>query len=323
MKPLLLLLFLISVFGGGLQSIATINRYAKEAAQAYQQQDYTLAIVAYEYLLNDLEVQDDQIGLNLAHAYFKSNLLDQALQQYQQLANHPFQHIRAVAALQTGNIAVRKNKYKQALHYFKKALIAEPANESARYNYELLKKYLALHPEVVDAEDEPLDSEPENADTTADETPPATTEELAPAPKKKPDSQGTEQEEIETQEQSETGASEKRSRSENSPQQNTSDIAEQTNKEQEQAAGQISGDTEGVNMDNNPEQTQSSSRTSSESTSDEDQRAQTRRSRLQQMNISPEKAQLLLDAMQSVELQYIQQLPKKSTKKPDTSKPDW
>ncbi|TXK49257.1 aerotolerance protein [Pontibacter qinzhouensis] len=324
MKPVLLFLFLISLFGGGIRTISQINRYAREAAIAYQQQDFVTAIAAYEHLLNDLEVQDDQISLNLAHAYYKAGLLDKALQQYQQLATHPFQHIRAVAALQTGNIAARRNKFKLALTYYKKALVAEPGNESARYNYELLKKYLLLHPEFVDDQEEEVDQDlSEETPPEEAELPPPATEDLALQPKLKPDADGNREEEIETKEETETGTPENRSQT-NAPSDHTTNQNNPNGtKEQEQAAGQTPGDTEGQRAENNPEQGQNNSRSSAEAASEEDQRAQTRRNRLQQMNISPEKAQLLLDAMQNIEMQYIQQLPKKATKKPDPSKPDW
>ena len=45
--------------------------------------------------------------------------------------------------------------------------------------------------------------------------------------------------------------------------------------------------------------------------------------RLQDMNISPEQAAQILDAMNNAELRYIQQNQKKPTKRPDRSKPDW
>ena len=41
------------------------------------------------------------------------------------------------------------------------------------------------------------------------------------------------------------------------------------------------------------------------------------------MNISPEKAQMILEAMQNGEIQYIQQQKRKSTEKQDKGKPDW
>jgi Ca-activated chloride channel family protein len=41
------------------------------------------------------------------------------------------------------------------------------------------------------------------------------------------------------------------------------------------------------------------------------------------MNISPEKAQMILEALKNNEIQYVQQNKRKATKKKDSSKPDW
>ncbi|AWW28979.1 hypothetical protein DN752_01870 [Echinicola strongylocentroti] len=47
------------------------------------------------------------------------------------------------------------------------------------------------------------------------------------------------------------------------------------------------------------------------------------RQKLQQMNISPEQAQQILDAMDNAEMRYIQQTKKKASKRPDKNLPDW
>src|SRR5690606_3258928 len=45
--------------------------------------------------------------------------------------------------------------------------------------------------------------------------------------------------------------------------------------------------------------------------------------RLQDMNITPEQAARILDAMNNAELRYIQQNKQKPTKRPERSRPDW
>jgi len=45
--------------------------------------------------------------------------------------------------------------------------------------------------------------------------------------------------------------------------------------------------------------------------------------KLEEMNISEEKAQMILEALRNKESQYFQQLRKKATKKQDSGKPDW
>lgn len=45
--------------------------------------------------------------------------------------------------------------------------------------------------------------------------------------------------------------------------------------------------------------------------------------KLEEMNISEEKARMILEAMRNNEIQYIQQQKRKATKRPESDKPDW
>ena len=322
MKTVLLFILLAGFFGGSIQTISQTNRYVREAAKAYKQQDYIYAIAAYEYLLHKLEVDDDQIRLNLAHSYYLSHNLEKAKKQYQLLATHKSQRLRALATLQLGNVAIQQQKYKNALSFYRSALIAEPGTESARYNYELLKKYLDQHPELLQEEEEPETPLPTDTTATASLPPPPPTadEKEAPAPKQSPDPKGTEQKETDTKEQADNGSLEDKSGAGN-PKDRQQNKDEAGNQEKEEASGQEKGDKLGQNPDSGTNgQSQPSGTTP---ISEQDQRAQTQRARLQQMNLTPEKAQMLLEAMRNAELQYIQQLPRKATRKPDRSKPDW
>ncbi|WP_299754298.1 tetratricopeptide repeat protein [uncultured Pontibacter sp.] len=308
-------ILLASLFTGGISVITRINQYAAEAAVAYNQQDYAEAIAAYKYLLDDLEVDDDQLRLNLAHSYYQAGLLPQATAAYQYLADHPTMYLRALAHLQLGNIHTKQKNYKRALALYKQALVVEPANDAARYNYELLKKYLELHPEAAAEQTSP---EPSGQDKSPapdeQQAPPPATDDLEPQPKRNLDEQGNQQEEIDTSEPDQE-----------SQQQQPAGGKENQNSEneREEAAGQTPGNEEGQQLNNPFDKDGQQHRGSSDAVSAEDQQAQTRRARLKQANMSPEKARLLLDAMRNAELQYIQQLPKKPSRKPDPAKPDW
>ncbi len=45
--------------------------------------------------------------------------------------------------------------------------------------------------------------------------------------------------------------------------------------------------------------------------------------KLAEMNISPEKAEMILEAMRNGEIQYIQQQKRKAIEKKDKGKPEW
>ena len=54
-----------------------------------------------------------------------------------------------------------------------------------------------------------------------------------------------------------------------------------------------------------------------------DQPPQSRSQKLEELNLTEEKARMILEAMKNNEIQYIQQNKRKPTKKPDSDKPDW
>ena len=45
--------------------------------------------------------------------------------------------------------------------------------------------------------------------------------------------------------------------------------------------------------------------------------------KLKEINMSKKKAEMILNALNNIEFQYIQQLKRKASKKIDKSKPDW
>ncbi|MBD1399028.1 tetratricopeptide repeat protein [Pontibacter sp. JH31] len=329
MKSLIAGILLIGLLTGGVGSISRINEYTALAAIAYQQGEYIEAIAAYEYLLEELEVKDEQLRLNLGHAYFRAGEMQKAQQQYTLLTAQASGQTKSVALLQIGAIAARARKYKQALSFFRNALIADPANDAARYNYELLKKYLDLRPELAEEEEEdngPLPTDQAQGQQQPDgqeQLPPPDEEDQAPKPKKKPDNAGDQEEEIESQEQADNGQNEQPGpgNEQNQPDNGTGNRPE--NKDKQEASGNEPGDTKGMNPDNSYDPARPERSPSSDPAAEREQRVQTRNNRLQQMNINPEKARMMLEAMRHAEQQYIQQLPKKSTRKPDPSKPNW
>ncbi|SIT73914.1 tetratricopeptide repeat protein [Pontibacter indicus] len=321
MKAIVAALLFIGFLSGGLRTISLMNEHANLAAAAYKRGDYTEAVASYEYLLEDLEVRDDQVRLNLGHAYFRLGELQKAQQQYTLLASHATRHIKAVSLLQLGAIAAKGKKYKQALTYFRQVLIVEPENEAARYNYELIKKLLEERPDLAQAEEE-NEQLPANQEGAQEQPMPQEPEEKEQVeqPRKNPDDEGDQEAEIDQSEQDDQGQDEQQGGAgqEDQPGKENGRQAEKP-----ETSGQETGETKGLNPESNFDPDRPERSRSAEPLSDAEQRAQTRNHRLQQHNINPEKARLMLEAMRSAEQQYIQQLPKKSTRKPDPSKPDW
>jgi Ca-activated chloride channel family protein len=75
-------------------------------------------------------------------AYFQAHDTTYTANSYQPVTQSSNTKLRSIAHQQLGVLANQQNKYEEALANFKQALKADPTNEDARYNYEMVKKKL-------------------------------------------------------------------------------------------------------------------------------------------------------------------------------------
>lgn len=122
--------------------IGEINRVKKEAREAYTTGQYKKAIEKYKYLTDSLHVNEDEVMLNLSHAYYLLKDTASAFTGYQSLTNSEEPHIKSRAHQQVGILNHQRGKFEEALANFKQAIKADPQNADARYNYEALKRKL-------------------------------------------------------------------------------------------------------------------------------------------------------------------------------------
>lgn len=141
----ILFILILQIFnaGGGINKVATINKYKATASKAYANENYKDAVKKYKYLYDTLGVREDGVILNLGHALYKSKETEKAEKFYGMLVESRNNKIKSQAYQQIGKIQFEKKNYEQSLQEYKNALMADPSNEAARYDYELLKKYLA------------------------------------------------------------------------------------------------------------------------------------------------------------------------------------
>ncbi|WKN45366.1 hypothetical protein [Tunicatimonas pelagia] len=274
---------------GGIDDIATINRLKKQAEEAYQQGDYTQAVQYYQLLVDSMQVQDERVRLNLAHAQLHAGDTATAQRQYGQLMNAEGAAIKSVAYQQLGNITTQQQQYDNALAMYKESLKANPTNEDARYNYELVKK---------------LKKEQEQQQQQSDDNQEQSDEEK-------------DQQEQQNQEQNEE-------QSEQQQDQEGESTDEQNQEQQQSESDQQEGDQQQSNESEPQEQNTQQGEEQSEGEKSEEEMSNSPLSeRLEEMNISEEKARMILEAMRNNEMQYIQQNRRKPTKPKDRSKPDW
>lgn len=139
--------------------IRKINAAKSEAREAFQSGDYQKAADLYTYLIDSLEVKEDEMILNRGHAYYLLKDTANAMLNYQSLLQSAKKTLASKAGNQLGNILNRQGKSAEALSYFKQALKADPSNETARYNYEMLKKKLDQQKKEQEQNDQKQDQQ--------------------------------------------------------------------------------------------------------------------------------------------------------------------
>lgn len=318
MKYLISIVLLFTSITDPINKIAKSNALKKDAKAYYNNKEYGKAVNAYTQLLDSLGTADEDAQMNLANAAYFLAFGDEALgllkeaktnpqaldsgsvnsaseslkyasiaeNNYDALANSSINESiasnafnqKGVMSYKQSEIAEAKDKKaftEQALNNFKNAIKKNPSNESARYNYELLKKLIKQQEEQQQKEDQNQDQNQDQKD-----------QEKKDQEKKDQEKQDQEKKDQEKQDQEK-----QENKDEKDP-----------NQEKENP------DEQDPNQENKPE---------------EQDPLEKLKEKLKEMNISPEKAQMILEALKNNEIQYVQQNKRKATKKKDSSKPDW
>ena len=120
--------------------ISQSNQARREAGRAYQAGQFDRALTLYARLSRATTTIDPAVRLNLGHTYFQLGRYARAKLQYETLLRSARPDLRTVAATQLGVMACFDRDSATALTLFRQALLENPDNEPARYNFELVKK---------------------------------------------------------------------------------------------------------------------------------------------------------------------------------------
>ncbi|UOQ68029.1 hypothetical protein [Hymenobacter volaticus] len=331
MKTGILLSFLALLGGwGGFSAIHDRNEAVQKAQAAYRGGNYLAAATIYREAVEKLGATNEAVVLNWGHASTRAGQLAAARVAYGRLLTSRQPQVRSVARQQLGVLAADKGEYAQALRLLRESLLANPTNAVARYNYELISDYLQRR------RDDPSIPPPATAGA------PPTTENKRdtqqdpanqPPPRPGQDQQG----ELNDPNQPNEPRNAPQSRPNqggqldlNRPSGAPGTSANGSFKpgegaERNVAQGSKPGSTLGLSdSETGPEANSGvSNRAGTETATLDEAQLQTQRARLQQMNISSGQARQLLQALEAAEQQYLQQLPRKSTRKPESGKPTW
>lgn len=290
MKNVLVLLLLLNTTDPG--EISKYNRLKNKAEIAFEHGQFDVAATNYSMLYDTLNAEDPAIALNLAHSYYQLGDSANAMLKYQAAATSSDRKVKSVAYQQLGVMADKPETLNESLQYLKSALKADPTNEEARFNYEVVKKKLEQQRQNQDDQQkqDQQDQDKKNEDQ-----------------EKNQDQQDQQQNDQENQDQE--------NQEQDNQEQQDQDQENQEKQDQEKQDGE---QKEGEEQEQKEQQDQQG-----EKSEEQKNQEMSTKEKLEQMNISEEKAKMILEAMKNNEIQYIQQQRRKPTKAPESGKPDW
>ncbi|MFN5431588.1 MAG: tetratricopeptide repeat protein [Cyclobacteriaceae bacterium] len=288
MKTIVVLLFAALLFTD-LDKIGKINSAKAEAKKAFLAGDFTTAIKKYSYLIDSLGVNEDEVRANLASAYFQANDTTGALNNYQRLTQSANKKISSVANQQLGVMANNQEKLEESLNYFKQALKAFPENDEARYNYEIVKKKL----EEKMKQDQQKNKDQKDQDKKDDQ---------------KKDQKDQNKDDKKDQEKKDQEKKDQEKKDQEKKDQDKKDQKEKDPKDQKEKEQKEKEQKEKEEQEKNKDKKDMPPSVSE---------------KLKEMQMSEEKAKMILEAMKNQEVQYLQQNKRKATKPKDKGKPDW
>ena len=330
------LLLLLALGVPGLRLLTMVrdrNVAVADATAAYRRGETLMAVRSFENALataSPRRTPDPRLVLNLGHAQTRAGRLGAAQATYGRLLTGSPERMSSVARQQLAVLATGRGELAQAASLLRQAIILDPTNAGARYDFEVVSDYLARRPNRPQLPPPPLPSQ--------DSKPKAAPEKNGAQPNKSAEKEGTDRK-------GKTNDT-KPAPDANTPPAPRTDAAGQSDNRQPSAlpgaaagtrtsgAGTpqptASGNTPGPQrgLDRNTaggagSPNNGSTRPGSEAATAADLSLQTQRERLQAMNLSPAQARQLLETLRAQEQQYLQQRPRPAAQKPDPSRPTW
>ncbi|UOQ99786.1 DUF1631 domain-containing protein [Hymenobacter sp. 5317J-9] len=338
MKYVALVLLLIGGPGWALLTgVRDRNVAVRRGTAAYQQGAAARAAQDFAEALNAKarRTPDPRLVLNLAHAQTRAGQLAPAASTYSKLLTGAPPALGSVARQQLAVLAAQRGELAQAVGLLRQALLLDPGNKIARYDYEVLTDYLARRPNTPQIPSPPPPAQSNQPKNKEDKPTP---DKNGSAPNQPATKEGTDRKgETNDQKQSTAPPS-------GSPQSRPTPAGQPDNQRpaptqgasatggrapgpgpaQPLPTGEVPGQLRGLDRNAGGEVSNGrSTRPGTEAATPADVQLQTQRERLQAMNLSPAQARQLLETLRAQEQQYLQQLARPAERKPDPNKPTW
>ena len=122
--------------------VSRLNAAIDQAAASYAAAEYAQSIKDHRLLADGFQVASASLDFNLGLSYHYASQPEEAAASFDKASQSPDKLLASFAYNQGGVILGNKKDYQAALSKFQSALIQDPLNEVARYNYELLARWL-------------------------------------------------------------------------------------------------------------------------------------------------------------------------------------
>jgi len=154
--PILLILFLsFSTLFSDVVNYDKVIRNLK-GVKSYEKEDFENS--EDNFKRNAIKYPTDaRLHFNQANAQVKSDLLEEAEQNYKLALNNEKFDDRSKAMQNLGNVKFLQKDYKNAIKNYRDALIEDPQNLDARYNYELAARMLQRQQEQKQKQEQKKD----------------------------------------------------------------------------------------------------------------------------------------------------------------------
>jgi tetratricopeptide (TPR) repeat protein len=139
--------------------VSRLNDAIEAAETSYAETKYEEAITNHLVLVNEFEMRSTYLDFDLALSHHYAKEEEEAAGYYDLATQSSDKTLSSFAFNQGGVLLGDKKEYQAALSKFQTALIKNPLNEEARYNYELLARWLKRDEERKQQQNKPEPSE--------------------------------------------------------------------------------------------------------------------------------------------------------------------
>lgn len=147
--------FILLLFPASWSQVSRLNAAIDLAAKSYAETNYEQSITDHLALIENFQYGSSALDFDLGLSYQYAEQLDEAAANYDKASIALNPKLASLAFNQGGVLLGNKQENEAALSKFRSALIKDPGNEIARYNYELLARWLQRDQERKDQEENP------------------------------------------------------------------------------------------------------------------------------------------------------------------------